>query len=298
MREPIIRISQKDLFARNIEKGRQRIQKDLLEKETQMNRAVDTALKKVFANVYNNVELFLDYHYSIRGEYAELGYAATGHIDRIIRDRLFGKGFERDFKSQMSKIEKRYAILLQSHGELIGEIASEGIDIRLNEAIVDAIGYDIAKNVAVTATTFIGVAGGTKLASRIVPKITAKFLSKAGAKLAAKTTAKTAGKVAAAETGAAGGVLCGPFVWICSPLLATAAWFATDAAVIQADEMLTRESFRKEILFAIDQKRSRIEKELKRSLAQSFEAFSLKARSRYKKEPVKVKEMIYKKESQ
>jgi hypothetical protein len=155
----------------------------------------------------------------------------------------------------------------------------------------------VARNITVTAAAFIGVVGGAKLAARVIPKLTAKFLAKVGTKLAAKVTAKTAaktaGKVAAAEAGAAGGVLCGPFVWICSPVLATAAWFATDAVVIKADEMLTRESFRQEIVAAIDEEKAGVKKALKEVLAKELRAFSRKVVERYGKEPVKVKTLIH-----
>ena len=290
---PIIEIAEKALFKENLEKAKPAIARDLQMKEAEANATVDAAVERIFAPVYARVDDFLDYHYSIVGEYAELGYAAADRIDSIVRERLFGKDFERRFAEELSGVETRFGKLLESHGRFIGESAVEGVDLSLNSKVYEAIERDVAGNITVTAAAFIGVVGGAKLAARVIPKLTAKFLAKVGTKLAAKVTAKTATKAAAAETGAASGVLCGPFVWICSPVLATAAWFATDAVVIKADEMLTRDDFRKEIVTAIDEEKESVKKELKSHLALALREFSQRTRKRYEKQPVKVKEMIY-----
>ena len=292
-KEPIIQIREADLMKRNISKAEPEILADLIRKEAEANRTVDAAVDRVFVSVYGNIDRFLDYHYSIRGEYAELGHAASNNIDLIVKEKLFGKAFETNFRKAMDDVAKRFAELLKAHGRLVGKIAMENVDVTLNEALLETIEFDIAKNITMTAATFIGVVGGAKLASRIAPKITAKFLSKVGTKLAAKVGAKTAGKVAAAETGAASSVLCGPFVWVCAPIFATTAWFATDAIVIKADEMITRDTFRKEILSSLDEEKSRIKIELKSILSAELKKFSLKIRKRYESQPVKVREMIY-----
>ncbi|WP_456383242.1 hypothetical protein [Hydrogenimonas sp.] len=296
-RHPIIEIRERELFAENLEKAEPVVRQDLLKREAEANATVDEAVERIFAPVYARVESFLDYHYSIVGEYAELGHAAVDNIDVIVRKRLFGDDFERRFRMELSTVGKRFEKLLEGHGKVIGEAAVKGVDLSLNRTVYEAVEKDVARNITMTAATFVGVVGGAKLAARVVPKLTAKFLAKVGTKLAAKvsakTAAKTAGKVAAAEAGAASGVLCGPFVWICSPVLATAAWFATDAVVIKADEMLTRETFEKEIVAAIDEEKTAVKKELKERLSERLRRFSREIRERYEKQPVKVKEMIY-----
>jgi len=295
LKTPIIEIVEKDILKQNIQRQQPKILRDLFRKEAELNATVDASVDRLFEGVYANVDKFLDYHYSVAGEYAELGHAATDNIDIIVKKKLFGKDFEERFHAELQKVAEKFAELLEAHSRLIGEVATADIDMRLNEQIFEAIKRDVAEKITLTAATFVGVVGGAKLATRIVPKITAKFLSKIGTKLAAKVAAKTAGKVAAAETGAAAGVLCGPFVWICSPALATAAWFTTDAVVIKADEMMTRETFRKEIVTAIDEEKNSIKNRLKRQLGMQFRNFSRQIQESYEAQHVKVKDVIYRK---
>ncbi|WP_300367691.1 hypothetical protein [Hydrogenimonas sp.] len=297
-KEPIVTVQISQILKRNIEMSRADIVRDLYRKESELNTTVEREIDAVFEEVYANVDPFLDYHYSIVGEYSELRHAASNDIERIVSEKLFGEEFEPRFQKALRTIGSALETAMKAHSRSVEANATAGVDWHLNEKILEAIKRDIAKNISVTAATFVGVVGSAKVVSRLIPKITAKFLSKVGTKLAAKMSAKTAGKVAAAETGAVSGVLCGPYVWICSPVLAAAAWFTTDAIVIEADEMLTRDSFRKDIIEALDEEKKQIEQELKRQLAGQLETFSLAIRKRYESQPLKVKEIIYDKTSE
>ncbi|MBN2825813.1 MAG: hypothetical protein JXQ76_10840, partial [Campylobacterales bacterium] len=54
-----------------------------------LNKIIDIYINHAFGSVYQNVDKFLDFHYSVIGEYSELGAMATGKIEQSIQKRLF-----------------------------------------------------------------------------------------------------------------------------------------------------------------------------------------------------------------
>lgn len=57
----------------------------------QTNAAIERQIDKAFAPVYERIPAFLDWHYSIVGQYTELGQAALGALEEAIESRLFGE---------------------------------------------------------------------------------------------------------------------------------------------------------------------------------------------------------------
>lgn len=253
-----------------------------------LNLQIDLNIDKAFLHVENNVDNFLDFHYSIIGEYTELGAAATGEIGKTIQEELFGDDFDIYIEAASQVISNEYRQSAYTHLKTIDYLATQDIDQELNSQIIQTLQNEIDKNLDIQKVklgTLLAVGIGAKVINIIVVKLAAK----AGSKLAAKGAIKLGAKVtASAGAGLAGGV-CGPLVWICAPIAATLAWFGTDAAIIAGDEYLNREEFKAEILTAINEQKIGLKEHFKHSYRDAFLKLSQELQQRYKELPVKEK---------
>ncbi len=258
---------------------------------------IDTQIEKPFEEVYANIDDFLDFHYSVIGEYSELGAAATGEIEQTIQNRLFGSNFQKKINYSIQNIDKEYKTRVAKHLKNIDIYATKGIDQSLNFQALGKLQNDIQQNITIQQSK-LGVVLVASIGAKIINVISAKLATKAASKLMAKGAIKIGTKASAATTGAAAGTLCGPFVWICSPIAATIAWFGTDAAIIAGDEYLNREEFKKEIIASIDKQKRELKKKIKKSYFSAFEKISKQTQESYKQLPikrrVKIRERIFK----
>ena len=221
------------------------------------NATIDERVDQLFEPVYSRVDTFLDFHYSVIGEYTELGLAATGKIEESIRERLFGSQFGKSLSDATLHIESRFISEMERQRELIEGHVTTDIDRELNSDMLEILKRDINSSINIQKgkiATLLGIGVSYKV---IVATLSSKIAAKLSSKLAIKGAVKGGSKLGAAGIGAATGAACGPAAIICSPLLAAAAWFGTDAIIVTGDEYLHRDEFKQEIIRSIDeQKRS------------------------------------------
>ncbi|MEA3491856.1 MAG: hypothetical protein U9R27_08160 [Campylobacterota bacterium] len=213
---------------------------------------IDESVDKLFVPIYGNVDSFLDFHYSVIGEYSELGAAVTGKIEQTIQEKIFGSDFADVLESVTEDLQYALNEELATHQSTIDYEATKDIDRELNADILNRLKVDIAERVSLQTNkivTLLGVGVGYKMVAGI---LSTKIAAKLSSKLAIKGAVKAGSKAAGAGAGAAAGLLCGPGVIICAPLLALGAWFGTDAILVTGDEYLHRDEFKSEIIVAID----------------------------------------------
>ncbi len=216
---------------------------------------IDDNVDKLFLPIYGRVDSFLDFHYSVIGEYSELGAAVTGKIEQTIQKKLFGSNFADSLESVTKDLQLVLNKELATHQAIISSKATKDIDRELNADILNRLKADIADSVSLQTSkiaTLLGVGVGYKM---IVGIMSTKLAAKLSSKLAIKGAVKAGSKVAGAGAGAAAGLLCGPGVIICAPILALGAWFGTDAILVTGDEYLHRDEFKREIVTAIDRQK-------------------------------------------
>ncbi len=262
------------------------IHKDYQSRLLHLDSVIDLNIDKAFLHVENNVDGFLDFHYSVVGEYIELGAAATGEIAKTIQDKLFGEDFPIYIEAASQIISDEYKQSVTKHLKTIDYLATQDVDRELNSKILQTLQSELDKNLDIQKTklgTFLAVGVGAKVINIIAVKLAAK----AGSKLVAKGAIKMGAKVTASAGAATAGGVCGPLVWICAPVAATLAWFGTDAVIIAGDEYLNREEFKKEILNTINEQKMAIKERYKNLYAKTFEKLSIELQQKYKELPAK-----------
>ncbi|WP_306418344.1 hypothetical protein [Helicobacter pylori] len=237
-----------------------------------MNGVINTQIDGFFDIVEYNVDKFLDWHYSIKGDYSELalfvakktGLSAEDAMANVLQEKLLGKDYKQRLDAITKRLSKTYASLLNQHEKFVSEAALKGVDTDLsqNAKILDTLGDEVARKLKANFTGAIGATAsvsGLAIAAKLTPKLVAKIGTKLGAKVGGKFLAKIG-------TTLSGSWTCGPF----APACAITLWFGSDAAINFIDEWLYRDDFKKEILNNINEVKENLKNSYKQQFNDSF----------------------------
>lgn len=242
---------------------------------TEIKQVVSERIDAAFAPVYQQIPAFLDFHYTVVGEYTELTASFSDGIGTELERILFNEvRFNERLNDAIDTIQHDGDALLSSMLARVNDKLQQSLELDDSEmavlsSVVTLSMDDAAKRFGGSDLLLkgAGAAVGTGAVTAAVMKtIGKKLTTKLAAKTAGKAAVKATGFGSGAASGAAAGLLCGPAAWICAPVAAvavgTAFWVATDKVVIEVDEYFNREAFEAEIRSAIDQEKDRIKKQL------------------------------------
>ena len=239
------------------------VRQELRETEEAIRNGIDTA----FAPVYTGIPAFLDWHYSVIGQYVELGQAAFGRLQEESSARLFAGLQERvatvsaDVDRAMSD-ELRRSIERWVRNER-QTLPTEALR-KTYQRMLDASVADTVERFTVSAVPSGVVAAGTGVMGMAAATALATGLTQ---RLAASATVRTAGKAAAriaspwgtALGGAAAGAVLGPVGAAVSGVLAGAvAWLALDSAFVNIDEHFNRSGFEQDLIGLVDESQAQV----------------------------------------
>ncbi|GAA8090853.1 hypothetical protein BTM474_09800 [Helicobacter pylori] len=258
-----------DLIKNNLDSHQQEISDLLSSSKDKMYSKVDAQIDNLFDPIENNVDKFLDWHYSLKGNYSELALLAAKFVAKTIglsvedalfnklQEKLLGADYKQRLKTMTDNISDAFISLLRQHKKDTEKIATQGvadipqvveslknIDDRTERDLKLKMGFAVA--IGATA----GVGAGA-LMERLVPKLVEKLGTKLGAKVGAKFLAKFGIAV--------GGVL---------------STLGADVALNYIDEWLHRDDFKKEILNNINEMKKNLKESYKISFDNSITKFS------------------------
>ena len=234
----------------------------------QIDEIIQEKINKVYAPVYDNIDEFVEFHYTLKGDYSELFVALTGKIEKLIQNKLFKPAnFEENLQKALNEINSDVIELVTKNYKQMEDKLQKQLNLSQNEityllnnilkySVKDAIGryqkYNYNSFRFISTSAGVGL-GTTLLAKSLAKKISTKLLIKAGAKVATKTAAGAGGATIGAETGFAFG---GPIGAAIGGLVGgTIAWFASDEIIIHVDKYINSKQFKKEIIKMIDEQK-------------------------------------------
>ncbi len=254
-----------DLIKNNLDSHQQEISDLLSSSKDKMYSKVDAQIDNLFDPIENNVDKFLDWHYSLKGNYSELALFVAKKLGLSVEDALFNKlqekflgaDYKQRLKTMTDNISDAFISLLRQHKKDTEKIATQGVaDIpQVMESlknIDDKTERDLKLKMGFAAA--IGLTAGVgagKLMKRLVPKLVEKLGTKLGAKVGAKFLAKFGIAV--------GGVL---------------STLGADVAFNYIDEWLHRDDFKKEILNNINEMKKNLKESYKISFDNGITKFS------------------------
>ncbi|UOS46185.1 hypothetical protein [Helicobacter pylori] len=247
-----------DLIKNNLDSHQQEISDLLSSSKDKMYSKVDAQIDNLFDPIENNVDKFLDWHYSLKGNYSELALLVAKKLGLSVEDALFNKlqekflgaDYKQRLKTMTDNVSDAFISLLRQHKKDTEKIATQGVAdipqvVESLKNIDDQIERDLKLKMGFAAA--IGATAGVgagKLMERLVPKLVDKLGNKLGAKFLAKF---------------GGGVL---------------STLGADAAFNYIDEWLHRDDFKKEILNNINEMKKNLKESYKTGFDNSITKFS------------------------
>ena len=229
------------------------------------NQAIEEQIEMLFAPVYERIPGFLDWHFSIIGQYKELGYAVLGKLAEETESRLYAGWTERVAtaneavaavmnKEMRTKIEDW--IHRESHTVQPGQT-------KTYEHLLEMTVKDTVERFSISAVPTAVTATGVGTGGAVAGAVGAKVVAKNTAALAVKTLGKVSGgilaKSGAVATGAAIGSFLGPIGTVVGGVAGgVAAWLAIDGAVVNTDEYLHREDLERRITELVDEHKASV----------------------------------------
>jgi len=219
---------------------------------------IDDILADVYAPVYAAIPIYAEFHYSVLGEYTELGQAALGEMNKALYEKLFD-GFGDRLEREAALLDQEYAnsYINALQGGIRKEFPSVDFDAPLGPltqaAILDATGR---AKITVPLATVAAVTAGRGALKASTAAISKKIAARVAAKAAAKGVAKGGGILVGAGGGALVCSWSGPGAALCGVVGGVAAWLVTDAVVINLDEYFNRDEFEAELHQMIDEDRA------------------------------------------
>ncbi|GAA6958586.1 hypothetical protein VN1183_02150 [Helicobacter pylori] len=222
-----------------------------------MHSKVDAQIDNLFDPIENNVDKFLDWHYSLKGNYSEfalfvakkIGLSTEDALFNKLQEKLLGADYKQRLKTMTDNISDAFISLLRQHKKDTEKIATQGVaDIpqvveslkNINDRTERDLQLKMGFAAAIGATAGVGAG---KLMKRLVPKLVKRLGTKLGGKFLAKIGI------------AVGGVLLA---------------LGTDVAFNYIDEWLHRDEFKKEILNNINEAKENLKNSYKQQFNDSF----------------------------
>lgn len=221
-----------------------------------------SSINNGYDKLINNVDLYLDWYYSLPAEYSRLIKLISGKLEKYMADTLKEKLLTNaDFNVNTEVINKNADILQDKINEILknNQITNNIGDYRVitNLNVENIYELGSVEPLINIKNRIIASAGGGLAAGAVVGTVVGKIVSKTFFKTTAKAIAKaSAGKVLSAAAGAVAGTAASIFT---SPVggiaVGTAAGIAIDKSLLSLEEAVNREKYKQEIVSSIEESR-------------------------------------------
>ena len=249
------------------------VRQELRETEAAIRNGLDTA----FAPVYTAIPAFTDWHYSVIGQYVELGQAVFGKRQEESSARLFA-GLQARVADASTNVDRAMSDEMRRSVEQW--VRNEGQTLPTEslrttyQRMLDASAADAVERFSVSAAPSGVVAAGTGAIGMAAATALTAGLTK---RLAASATVRAAGKAARIGSpwgttlaGAAAGAVLGPVGAAISGVLAGAvAWLALDSAFVNIDEHLNRSAFERDLIGLVNESKAQVGTALSAAVAET-----------------------------
>lgn len=237
---------------------------------------VEGQIDVAFNQMESNIDGYLDWYYSLSGEYTRLAKLMTGEIEKYMEEKLVEKLKQGDaLKPVIAALEvtlanhmaiteayqKDIRRILESNRIQVPEFGAKRIvGIASDRILVLPTHFDVVS----MKSRVVGGAAAAGIGTAIAAKIVSKGIFKAAGKALSKVAiSKAAGTTGGAVIGATiGSVVPGAGTVIGGIIGGVLAGVVVDKVLLKLEEAISREDFKKEILGSIRESRDKFKSEL------------------------------------
>ena len=246
----------------------QQVQQALSQQEAQilarMQARTEEQLDLAFAQAAPGVESFLDWNFSLTGQYAQLawmGASAVGestftdylstqideHVGAALTPAIIhlDQELQGAFTVEVNNLYARQAAMMD-------KLAADSSCLALPENTLSLTEH--MEKSAVGAGAGAGVVAaraGMRVGSRVVSRTASK-------RIVSSAFGRLSGRLTAGGVAAMAGTVCGPFVVVCGAAFGLGSWLGVDLAINEVDERMHRDDLRRDMLAALEEEKQRL----------------------------------------
>lgn len=228
----------------------QRVREDI-------HRRIEQQVASAFASSEAAIDGFLDWNFSLVGQYAQLAMLAQSRFsDHSFDDRLgqqLDQFFQHELGPALAMAEAQLATDIRAHMTAGGERFNQQVEGLVNQHTMqcwefDGVTIDVNEVMRKSAVG-AGVVPGVALMSRALAPGSA-LLARTGARRAiAMMSGRMAARAGTSAGAATAGSVCGP---MCMLVAGAATWIGTDLVINYADESINRAAMRAYLMDAVE----------------------------------------------
>lgn len=220
----------------------------------------DAAVDALFAQAEGRVDAYLDWYFTVLGEYQRLGAVLTGGYAEAMRreldQRVFGESFAAHLEQASREITAESQVRLGDAAKAFGGQLQAGLQASpclLGEIDPAALG-EIERDAWRASSAAFGGAGVAIAAGLLARKAATAATTRAASQRVFKGAASLAGRAVTKRSGttllaaAGGAAVCGPLAPLCALAGGAVAWITFDQAFIRIDELRFRDEMRAELI--------------------------------------------------
>lgn len=229
---------------------------------------VDAHVDEAFALAEAGVERFLDWNFSVAGQYEQLFFLAAAAAGPATFAERVGL-----------KMDEYVTGALAPALETLGDELEAELGAEIRAAYQEHAGYidtllagtrcldrsppSIALEDTIEKSLVGAGAGAGIIAARLGSRVGSKVVGRAAVRrMLAGVATRLGARLATVSQAGSGGALCGPMAPLCVPVIAVTAWLAVDVAINAADEALNRDDMRREMLVVLEAEKQALKAEL------------------------------------
>jgi len=243
------------------------------------DQRIDKELDALFSHVEQGVDRYLDWYFSVIGEYERLGAMVAGGFPALMTGKLeqqlfgsvrFDERLQQISGSIGSETERQMADLSARLGTQI-QTSVRASPCKLETLNLSALGSLERDRQRFALAAGGGAAAGAvvmllarKASTGVVGKFASKKVFQVAATMGGKVAARRAGSIVLSAAGAA--AICGPggpLAAICGLGAGVVTWLALDQAMVKIDELRFRDEMRAEMLDAARAQKAELANDLR-----------------------------------
>lgn len=249
----------------------------------QMEHTIDNS----FTRLYSNVDDYLDWYFSLGGDYGILMNLLTGDLDEYLKNNfekfIFKEDTFKDLENLHAKTLSTYSDIQNEYNNSVNKIMTENkvdpsyykLDIKQSTTLAKTLSPPVSQELISLNKKLMTISGGgaiggiitAVIGKKIVAKITGKSIFKAATKALTKFIASKAVSTGGIAAGATSGAIIGSSVPILGTVLGGVlggiiGGIAVDKAILKLDEEINRKQFKHEIIASIDQTKAELKSKL------------------------------------
>jgi hypothetical protein len=255
-----------------------------------VDASVDEGLERIFSDVEIGIDNYLDWYFTVFGEYQRLAAVFTEDLAAAMRDQLEEYLFaQSDFDTQLVRLDRE---VQRDSAERFAAMAPH-LNAELDKAPCDIGGFvpapltqldrdALRASAAATSGVGTGIVASKALAKKTAATVAGKLAAKKSFQTGAALTSKTLAKKGSSSllSAGVGTALCapsGPVAILCGVTAGLVTWLTVDKALVELDEAMNREDMRADLLEVLGGQKAELGGQLKQKYYARVDAMAARA---------------------